>query len=47
MDGDEFPECPERPDLRCSEHECYGELIHALLGRLMVLEARVAKLEDE
>ena len=38
--------CPIRPDLRCVEHECHSELLHDLLGRLMVLESRVAKFED-
>ena len=38
---------PERPDLRCSECEAHSELLHALLGRLMVLEARVARLEEK
>ena len=40
-------ECPIRPDLRCVEHECVLELLHSLLGRLMVLESRVARLEEE
>jgi len=39
--------CPIRPDLRCVEHGCVMDLLHGLLGRLMVLESRVARLEDE
>ena len=39
--------CPIRPDLRCCEHECVMDLLHGLLGRLMVLESRVARLEEE
>ena len=49
MDGEssEYSEKPDRPDLRCGEHGCHGELLHSLLGRLMVLEARVAYLEEK
>ena len=39
--------CPIRPDLRCVEHGCVMDLLHGLLGRLMVLESRVARLEEE
>jgi hypothetical protein len=39
-------EVPVRPDLRCKFHEEYYDLLHALLGRLMVLEQRVATLDE-
>ena len=39
-------ECPVRPDLRCMDHGCVMELLHSYVGRLMVLESRVAYLED-
>ena len=38
--------CPIRPDLRCCEHECVMDLLHGLLGRLMILESRVQILEE-
>ena len=37
---------PEHPCLRCDEHEGQCELLHGLLGRLMVLESRVSYLEE-
>ena len=43
----EVPELPRRPCFYCCEHGCHSELLHALLGRLMVLESRVARLEEK
>ena len=40
-------ESPRAPDLRCSEHEGVCDVVHGLLGRLMVLESRVKELEKE
>ena len=40
-------ELPQQPDLRCQHHEAMTEVLHSLLRRLMVLEARVAALEAD
>ena len=36
---------PERPDLRCAQHEDLVEVVHALHQRVVELEERVSRLE--
>ena len=40
-------EAPSRPDLRCREHESVCDVVHGMLGRLLLLEERVKMLEDK
>ena len=39
-------ELPEMPDLRCREHGNVCEVVHSIHNRLVLLEARVRKLEE-
>ena len=37
-------ECPERPDLRCSEHNSICAVAHSLHQRLVALEEQVRRI---
>lgn len=39
-------ETPQRPDLRCRDHEACFEVLHSLVGRLATLESRMATVEE-
>ena len=39
-------EVPERPDLRCVDHESVYEVVHRLYHHLLELEERVRRLEE-